>query len=484
MSATILAIDLGTQSLRVTVLDLEGRRLWSWQRPVATMSDGERQEQDAGQWRALLMAGLREASAAGIVPDAILASGPLAGFVPLDAAGEPLASASMYNDTRSEPDLAEVEAALPPGLVVPRPTIADPLPHALRLRRESPAIFATTAQLLDATGWLNFALTGAATLNAYSALRLYDAGIRAALGSEAIPFGRRVEVGEVIAPLSSLLATRLGWPAVPVIAATFDSKCAYLGSGIGRPGEALDISGTVTSFGVVSASRIVDPENRIYSIPFGDGWLVRGSTAAAGSVLEWARELFGLDIAQIDALALDAPIGADDPIFVPYLSGARAPLWRPRARGSLTGLSIADGRAAVARAIYAGLALSLRHIVDTIEACGTPIESIRLAGGLSRSAALAQIKADILGRPVTVMAESELTTLGMAAIGATALGAFDDIRSAGRSFATAGTTHQPRLPRREADAVFARYLRGAGLSVSHVPKRSGPTTKDDQQSVA
>src|SRR5690606_27344904 len=110
-----------------------------------------------------------------------------------------------------------------------------------------------------------------------------------------------------------------------------------------------------------------------------------------------------------------------DPIFVPYLSGARAPLWRPRARGRLTGLSICTSRADLARSLYAGLALSVRHIVETIESCGANVADIRLAGGLSRSGALAQMKADILGRPVTVMADPELTTIGMAAIGATHL---------------------------------------------------------------
>lgn len=479
---TILAIDLGTQSLRVTLLDLDGKRLWSWQRPVSTSSDGRRQEQDTTEWLALLHQGLQSAAAACPPPALILASGPLAGFVPLDAAGEPLALACMYNDTRSEPDLVEVEAAVATGTTVPRLTIADPLPQALRLRRERPDILSAAAHFLDATGWLNFVLTGETTISAYTALRLYDEKTRERLGANAIPFGRRVEVGEKIAPLSAGLATALGWPRIPVIAATFDSKCAYLGSGIAAAGEALDISGTVTSFGVVAPERIIDPENRIYSVPFGGTWLVRGSTAGAGSVLEWMRELFGLGVAEIDALALAGPICDDDPIFVPYLSGARAPLWRPRARGSLIGLSIGTDRAALARSFYAGLALSLRHIVDTIEACGAPVTSIRLAGGLSRSAAIAQFKADILRRPVTVMAESELTTLGMAAIGAAALGAFADIGAAARTFALPGTIYQPRLAPAQADALFARYLRAAGLSVALVPPRPKIST-DGQKSV-
>lgn len=482
----ILAIDLGTQSLRVTAIGTDGRRHWSLQRPVETRTDGIRQEQDVGQWRELLLSGLREAANAGMVPAVILASGPLAGWVPVSDSGDPAGPAVMYNDVRSEPDLPTVEAALPDGATVPRLTIADPLPHVLRMRREQVAALEDAAHFLDATGSLNFVLTGEATLSAYTALRLYDGATRVRLGVADIPFGRTVEVGDVIGTLTGPLAQWLGWPRVPVLAATFDSKCAYLGSGINRPGQALDISGTVTSFGVVSAKRIIDHDNRIYSVPFGDGWLVRGSTAAAGSIIEWARGTLALSIEEMDRLALEAPISAEaDPVFVPYLSGARAPLWRPRARGSLTGLSIGTSRADLARSIYAGLALSVRHIVDTIKSCGADVATIRLAGGLSRSAALAQIKADILGRPVTVMADAELTTIGMAAIGATHLGAFATIGAAASAFATDAITYHPRLAASEANALYARYLRGAGLSVSPVQRQPGVTPdKTGHQSVA
>ena len=465
----LIAIDLGTQSLRVSAIDLEGRRLWSRQQPVATFGDGARQEQDAAAWRSEMLAGLAEAAQAGIVPAAILASGPLAGWVPVAADGAPLGPAVMYNDTRTESELSVVRAALPADAVAPRPTIADPLPHALMLRREAPGIAARAAQFLDATGWLNYVLTGEPTLNSYTAIRLYDGETRERLAVTAVPFGRQVPVGSAIAPLVSALAERFGWPRVPVIAASFDSKCAYLGSGIAAPGEALDISGTVTSFGVVAAGPVRDVEDRIYTVPLGDRHLVRGSTAAAGSVIEWARACFGLDIAELDSLSLAEPISSDDPVFVPYLSGARAPLWHPRARGCLSGLSIATRRPALARTIYAGLALSLRHIVETIESCGAPATSIRLAGGLARSAALSQIKADILSRPVTVLDETELTTFGLAAIGAAALGQFPDIGTAARSFVRDARSFVPRLDPTAADRLYARYLKAAGLSVSLVP---------------
>lgn len=453
---TLLAIDLGTQSLRVSALRSDGERLWSWSAPVDSEVDGERVEQSPAQWQALLHAGLQAAHGAGVRPDAIAAAGPLAGYVPLDAAGQALAPAAMYSDRRSAADLAAMQARL--GEAQPaRLLVSDPLPHWLRLCREAPAVAAATRHFLDATGWLNHALTGQATLNPYTAMRLYTPALRARVGAHDAPFGQPVAIG---APLGrALRCAAWGWAGVPVVAATFDSKCAYIGSGIAAPGEALDISGTVTSFGVVSATRVDDPEQRIYSVPLGPRWLVRGSTACAGSALEWVRaQLLPQDFAALDTAAAAVPPGAHGVTFLPYLAGERAPLWDPQARGALLGLGLHSTRADIARAVYEGLALSLAHIAQTMAACGTAIGEVRLAGGLARNALLAQIKADVLDRPVLLLADHELTTLGLAVIASVALGQHADHASASRSFvAVRGRiAPQPDAVRAYA-AVFARY---------------------------
>ena len=44
------------------------------------------------------------------------------------------------------------------------------------------------------------------------------------------------------------------------------------------------------------------------------------------------------------------------PIFLPYLSGERAPLWEPGLRGAFIGLSLAHGRKEMARAVVESIA--------------------------------------------------------------------------------------------------------------------------------
>jgi xylulokinase len=436
-SPAILAIDLGTQSLRLSLVAADGTKPWTWSRPVATRTRGEVSEQDTEEWDALLREGMDEARRVSLRYDGVAAAGPLAGWVPHDRSGRAIGPALMYFDRRTAPDLARLEAL--EGLRADglRSTIADPVPHLLRLRRQEPEIDARTHRLLDATGHLVARLTGGiATLDAYTALRLPDEALARAPGVDVARLGRPTRIGEFIGPL----APEFGAGA-PVVAAAFDSKCAYIASGISRPGEALDISGTVTSFGVVAAARLVDLRRRIYAVPLDDAWLARGSMGGTGSILEWARG--DLPFEAYEALAASAEPGARGVTFLPFHSGARAPLWMPSARGAFLGLSLDSGPAEMARAVFEGLALGLRHVVETMEECGAPVDELRLAGGLARSTLLARLKADILGRPVVRCADHELTTLGLAVIALAAIGAFPSRVAASRHLVRAGDRIAP-----------------------------------------
>ena len=297
-------------------------------------------------------------------------------------------------------------------------------------------------------------------MNVYTGLRLYDAAVRRALGAEEAPFGRIAPVGETIGVLRAALAPEAGRRAIPVISATFDSKCAYLGSGLAAPGEATDISGTVTSIGVLATAPVDDPQRRIYSVPFGDRHLVRGSTSAAGSSLEWfSRTVLGVRAEELEAMARRAPIGAGGAGFLPYLSGERTPLWSERARGRLYGLHLAVTRDDLARAVLEGIAYSAAHIVAVMRECGVAPTGLRAAGGLARSDLLCRIKADVTGLPVARLADHELTSLGLAAVSAVAIGAERDLAQASRRFVTVERWFEPdpAASAFQRDA-FMRYL--------------------------
>ena len=250
------------------------------------------------------------------------------------------------------------------------------------------------------------------------------------------PFGKITPVGQAIGTLRPSIAQALGVDSAQVISATFDSKCAYLGSGLSTPGQATEISGTVSSLGVLSHKHIQDKTRRIYSVPFLNAYLVRGSTAAAGSSLEWAmQKLLQCNLTELEALLARSQPGANGVCFLPYLAGERTPLWNPWASGSLLGLRLETDKSDIARAVIEGLAFSVGHIATVVAECDVHIDEVFLAGGLARNDLLCQIKADVWNVPVKTFSDHELTSIGLGVIMAVSLGYFKDMSEATSSFA-------------------------------------------------
>lgn len=460
---TIFAIDLGTQSLRLSAFLEDGTRLWSCSTPMTSTVRGEVYTQDPREWEEALHTALQKAGAEGLRPDAIAATGPLAGWVPMDSRGQSLSPAVLYLDGRAAPDVEAVRDAVAQAgdRSSFRTTLADPLPNLLRLRREEVAIAERTTTLLDATGWLNFFLTGKRTINPYTALRLYSQEVQKTLHVRNDLFGQVVAAGTEIGTLKEELAQRYGFLQVPVYSAPFDSKCAYLAAGLSQPGEALDISGTVTSVGVYAAEEVGDPQRRVYSVPFADGWLVRGSTACSGSVITWAEEhLLHADVDAWTEKASAVSPGAQGVTFLPYLAGERTPHWNPKARGALLGVGLDTTDAVIGRAVLESLAFSLRHVLDCMQECGVSISSLRLSGGLAQNDLLSQIKADVLGLKVYRLANHELTSLGLVAICKVGLGRAKDFPDAAERLVSVGDmfvpSHEAAKPYA---AAYQRYRR-------------------------
>lgn len=140
-------------------------------------------------------------------------------------------------------------------------------------------------------------------------------------------FGPAVASGDELGTLSPEIASQVGLPQCSVISLPYDSMTAYLEAGLCETGNALDVSGTVTSFGVLHPAQVIDRERRIHSFPLpaNSKWLVRGVTSASGSALEWAkREFVGDGFGAFDELVAASPPGANGIMFLPYLAGARS----------------------------------------------------------------------------------------------------------------------------------------------------------------
>jgi glycerol kinase len=142
-------------------------------------------------------------------------------------------------------------------------------------------------------------------------------------------------------------------------------------------------------------------------------WGVEGIVFSAGSCVQWLRDLGLIDtVEESEALAssVDSSDGVD---FVPAFSGLGTPRWDFCARGGFFGLTRGSSAAHLVRAVLEGVAQRGADLLEAAESeVGSPLEEVRLDGGMSANRFFVQRLADFSGRTVAVSSEREATTRG------------------------------------------------------------------------
>ncbi len=197
-------------------------------------------------------------------------------------------------------------------------------------------------------------------------------------------------------------------------------------------------------------------------------WGAEGILLSAGTNVEWLRDDLGLIATSAESHDLASSVdGTDGVLYVPALLGLGTPHWDYGARGTLVGLTRGTTRAHVVRAVLEGVAHRGADLVEAAEAdTGLSIEALRVDGGMSANPTFTQALADATGRPVEVSPVIEATTLGAAFLAGLAVGVWDDIADADRSWSPE-RVHEPAAPLdREA------WSRAVGRAVAWYPELS------------
>jgi xylulokinase len=459
----LLGVDLGTTRVKVGLVSLEGELVAMARADQATDVDPGtgRAEQDAEHWWSGLRAALREATAraaaggAGteVVGIAIAGHGPTA--TPVDADGRPTGPAITWRDTRIVAERAEMERET--GL---QGWALGVLPAALWLERSGR--LAGTRWVLNSWEALTLRLTGEAATTLVPDQRFPNAPALAAGGLDPRRIAPACPTGSIVGRVTAGAAADLGLAAgTPVIAGLVDAFASFHGAGMLDPGDAIDVGGAAGGFGVYWDRPVHAAGGFTTPAPLRGRWSVGGAMAATGSALDWLagdvlRGGVSADVLIGEAAGI-AP-GADGLVFLPYLAGERSPIWDPDARGVLAGLTLAHGRAHVARAVLEAAAFAIRHVAEPMLDAGVRVGAMRVCGGPAHSETWNRIKADITGFEVAVPRVLETTVLGAAIVAAVGVGVHEDVAAAIRAMTSIERAIEPDPSTRAAyDRAYAAY---------------------------
>jgi xylulokinase len=342
----------------------------------------------------------------------------------------PAAPTRLWLDRRAEKAAAKV-SALMGGYVDP----GFYLPKVLAIKNDEPELYGRTNFFLGCPEYLACALTAEArtVFPAEGFDRwFWNAAVLEKLRLDPVKLPPFIRPGEPFGPLLLAVAAFLGLPrGIPVIAGGPDFFAAILGAGACGPGQACDRAGTSEGINVCTERRITDRRLMSYGHPVKPFWNLSGIISTTGKAVEWSRDLLGLaDYDELYALAAAAGAGAGGLVFLPYLAGERSPVWDPSARGVLRGLGLSSGRAEFARSVLEGICFAVRDVITVMEESGANVRELRVTGGAAESGVLNQIKADITGKELFVPVQKEAELLGLAIIGATALGEYSSFAEA------------------------------------------------------
>ena len=143
---------------------------------------------------------------------------------------------------------------------------------------------------------------------------------------------------------------------------------------------------------------------------------VEGSVFVAGAAVQWLRDALGLISTAAESEAIAESIPDTGGVYVvPAFVGLGAPHWDSSARGIVSGLTRASGKAEIVRAALESIAFQSCELIEAMEAdSGESIRELRVDGGATVNNFLMQFQADLLNKPVVRPADVETTALGAA----------------------------------------------------------------------
>ncbi len=435
----VAGVDSSTQSVKVELRDEETGRVVATGRAAHPTTTPPRSEQDPLAWWSALAEAFAATGTHRNDVVAVSVAGQQHGMVVLDAVGQVIRPAKLWNDTESAPQADSLVRQLGADTWAQAcgsvPVAAFTVTKLAWLAENEPDNYARIAHVLLPHDWVTYKLTGQFTTDRgdASGTGYFDAAagnwrtdLLAAAGPpldwDAIlprvvdPFGI---AGYVTADAAAHLGLSEG---TPVAAGTGDNMAAALGLGLG-PGDIAISYGTSGTVYAVSSTPTRDTTGCVAGFADASGnYLPLVCTLNATKVTAAVARLLGAGLDEFNELALAAPSGSGGLVLLPYLDGERTPN-RPDATGVLSGIRSDVSREQLARASVEGVVCGLLDGVDSLTAAGVPTGGrVLVLGGGARSVAYRHITADLIGRSIEVPDADEHVATGACVQAAAMLG--------------------------------------------------------------
>ena len=449
-----LGIDVSTTGAKALLIDESGAVVSSATNPLPLSTPRPLwSEQDPHDWWKGIAGSIRQAlSAAGATGDDVKAiglTGQMHGLTLLDATGEVLRPAILWNDQRTGPQCDEIRRRIGKERLI-QITGNDALtgftaPKILWVQEEEPDIYARAAHILLPKDYIRYRLTGkygtdkagaAGTILFDVRKRDWSPEVLEALDIPADWLPPTYEGPEVSSAISAAAAEQTGLKVgTPVVGGGGDQAAGAVGVGAVEPGIVSLVLGTSGVVFATTGEPFIEPQGLLHAfchcVP--NTWHLMGVMLSAAGSLQWYRDTLAPDTSFDDLLAPVGTVeaGAEGLLFLPYLTGERTPYPDPLARAGFVGLTLRHSKPHLTRAVLEGVAFGLRDSMELVKSAGLGnIRQVRLSGGGAKSPIWRQILADVLGQELVTVNTTEGGAFGAALLAGVGAGAWASVPEA------------------------------------------------------
>lgn len=192
----------------------------------------------------------------------------------------------------------------------------------------------------------------------------------------------------------------------PVYVGCNDFFAGLIGMGITTEGQTFDLSGTSEHFGVITKDLL---DTNMVSGPYLYHNVTYGGTKSSGVSCDFAIKNFG-----VEEMSFEEELAKNPPIFLPYLTGERAPIFDENARGVFFGISDKTDKKALAYSVLEGVLFSLYDIADNLG--DSKNDCVICGGGSTVNAEFSKMKATLFGKRIINCVEKDVSALGASLI--------------------------------------------------------------------
>lgn len=438
----VLAIDLGTSSVRAALFDEQANIILASltsivHHPATTPDGGAEMDADSVLQRVeRVVDGALAVGGSGSIRSVAISTY-WHSMLGVDGLGRPVTPVYIWADTRAAHAIPKLRERLDTEAAYKRtgcPMHPSYFPAKLAWLKEShKRIFTRVSSWISMGEYIQLRLLGVSACGEgmASGTGVYDQRERR-WDSEVLS---AVEVGlDQLFPLVDSL-TPIGklrpeyWARWPVLRsanwypAIGDGACSNLGSGAGIP------SVEAINYGTSGAIRTV--VERPVEFPRGL-WLYRidsrrlllgGALSNGGNIYQWLTDTLRITPEEAETALKEATPGDSRLRFIPHLAGERSPGWSPDATGSISGLRLDTTPQEIFAAGMEGMLMDFMRVHKMLMQCDVKLTKIVAGGGaVTKSEALAQNLADALGEPIHISAYKEPSIRGAAMLALEGMG--------------------------------------------------------------